>query len=137
MMQQRKLLGEFFFFFKSPNIPKGLSFASTWALYSRSLHFLEECTRKAETLGIWGHNECILCHFKLTQDHWQEIKTESKNLCWKGERAPEGHFLLHYLLLWVMSVYFMAAVILNAFFLSCEMHSFNFPGGELEGLIDG
>lgn len=93
---------------------KGCPFVFTSALYSRRLHFLEECTRQAEAVGIWGHNECILCHFKHTQDHWQKMKTESQNLCWKRQ-SPRRIFSFHYLLLWVMSVYFMAAVILNAF----------------------
>lgn len=47
---------------------------------------------RLNTVRIHGPNECILCPFQLTQDHWWKIKRESQNLCWKRERAPKGFF---------------------------------------------
>lgn len=77
-----------------------------------------------------------LCHLKHSQDHWQEIKTEDKNLYWKRDRAPEGFFPPLFVALCYVSLFYGCSNF-KCIFLSCEIHSFNFPGSELEGLIDG
>lgn len=90
---------------------------------------------RLNAVGIWGPNECVLCHFQLTQDRWWEIKSESQNLCWRRERAPEGFFPPLFVAVGYVSLFYGCSNF-KCIFLSCEMQSFNFPGRELEGLID-
>ena len=52
------------------------------------------------------------------------------------ERAPEGFFPPLFVALGYVSLFY-GCTNFKCIFLPCEMHSFNFPGGKLEGLIDG
>lgn len=124
------------FFLSHQTSHKGCHFVFTSALYSRSLHFLEECTRQAEAVGIMGHNECILCHFKHTQDHWQKNENRKPKSLLK-ETEPQKNFSLPlFVALGYVSLFYGCSNF-KCTFLSCEMHSLNIPGGKLEGLIDG
>lgn len=107
------------YFFKAANIPQELSFCfyicspNIW-----SLHFLEGCTTsKAKAIGIWGHNACILCHFKHSHDHWEEIKSETE---------PQKDFSPPLFVAFGISADFIVAVILNAFSssVSCTLSTF-------------
>lgn len=65
----------------------------------------------------------------------RQIKPKSQKLCWNAHMAPEDFFSIFVALGYVSLFYSYSNF--KCIFLSCEMHSLNFPWGKLKALIYG